>query len=246
MSDLESAYTETETPKPFITPKQVLYVLYFFFTSNLLHSVINEKCAQFHLIQCLDDVKKSPKLLASVVVQEDFGFNAFMSSVLVPPKLYKHIMSSDTGILKKMSEFCNSLAFCKALTTSSINDGSDNSHGISLAVSALESYLCSKTETQDKDLPQPLLQFIIEQLQQIHVPKNGQRYSTSLLMTSFLWQLTSSSLYKKLRSFFILPSISQLRRLSSTTAVESRTRCGLSETAHFNINSTRTDSNVNA
>ena len=185
-------------------------------------SIINEKCAQFHLIQCLDDVKKSPKLLASVVVQEDFGFNAFTSSVLVPPKLYKHIMSSDTGILKKMSEFCNLLAFCKALTTSSINDGSDNSHGISLAVSALESYLCSKTETQDEDLPQPLLQFIIEQLQLIHVPKNGRRYSTSLLTTSFFWQLTSSSLYKKLRSFFILPSISQLRRLSSATAVESR------------------------
>ena len=67
-----------------------------------------------------------------------------------------------------------------------------------------------------------MIQFIIEQLKLMQIPKNGRRYSTAVLTTSFFWQLTSTSLYKKLRDYFVLPSISRLRKFSSATAVENR------------------------
>ena len=38
---------------------------------------------------------------------------------------------------------------------------------------------------------------------------------------SFLWQLTSSSLYEKLHEFFILPSVRRLQSLSSSAAISS-------------------------
>ena len=66
-----------------------------------------------------------------------------------------------------------------------------------------------------------MLNFIIEQLRLLHVPKQGRRYSSAMTTTAFLWQLTSTSLYKKLCDFFILPCISTLRKFSSPCAVES-------------------------
>ena len=66
-----------------------------------------------------------------------------------------------------------------------------------------------------------LLQFILEQLQLIHVSKNGRRYSVAMLKTCFLWQLTSTSLYKKLNDILILPSCSRLQQLSTGMNVDS-------------------------
>ena len=60
-----------------------------------------------------------------------------------------------------------------------------------------------------------MLQFIVEQLKLIQVPPKGRRYSTNTLMTAFLWRLKSSALYKKLKHFFALPSMSRLHQLSS-------------------------------
>ena len=43
----------------------------------------------------------------------------------------------------------------------------------------------------------------------------------NIIRLSFLWLLTSSSLYKKLHEFFILPSVHHLQSLSSSAAVSS-------------------------
>ena len=61
----------------------------------------------------------------------------------------------------------------------------------------------------------------MEQLKLVQVPKNGRRYSSDLICTAFLWQLTSTSLYKKLQHLLVLPSLSLLRNLSSVMTVES-------------------------
>ena len=66
-----------------------------------------------------------------------------------------------------------------------------------------------------------LLHFISdEQLQLLQMPKYGRRYSVNLITFYFLWQLTSSALYKKLHDTLILPSISRLRQYSSVMSVE--------------------------
>jgi len=44
--------------------------------------------------------------------------------------------------------------------------------------------------------------FFIEQLELHQTRKHARRYSTNTVKTAFLWQLTSTALYKKLQSFF--------------------------------------------
>ena len=64
-----------------------------------------------------------------------------------------------------------------------------------------------------------LVRFFVEQLQLSQVPKHGRRYSANAIKTAFLWQLTSSCLYKKLQSFFVLPSLRRLQSLSGGAKV---------------------------
>ena len=56
----------------------------------------------------------------------------------------------------------------------------------------------------------------------MQIGKHGRRYSVNMLTTSFLWKLTSTALYFKMRDFFILPSCSRLHNLSCQTTVETR------------------------
>ena len=125
-----------------------------------------------------------------------------------------------SGTIELMSEFANILAFCKSLLDD-LDDTKPNMH-LWLAVSALQSYASEALETEGHSSSHlPLIQFIMEQLKLIQVPKNGRRYSTAVITTSFLWHLTSTSLYKKLKDFFILPSVCTLRKLSSAAIFES-------------------------
>ena len=63
---------------------------------------------------------------------------------------------------------------------------------------------------------------MIEQLKLMHLDKNSRRNSTRLLMITYLWKLASTSLYKKLDDFFILPSTRRLQQISFDCDVESR------------------------
>lgn len=71
---------------------------------------------------------------------------------------------------------------------------------------------------EDKQLLS-LLFFLCEQLRLMQVSKHARNYSTSLICTSFLWQMTSTGLYKKLKDVFLLPSIRRLQQLSQNTSV---------------------------
>ena len=94
---------------------------------------------------------------------------------------------------------------------------------LSLAASFLKAYAEVNLTKVDEDFHVPLVKFIIEQLNLIGVQKNGRHYSTEVMTTSFLWQLTSTSLYKTLRKLFILPSIGHLQKLSVGNDVKSST-----------------------
>ena len=90
------------------------------------------------------------------------------------------------------------------------------------SISILEQAIAEEIAEQHLDnFLVALLKFVVEQLKLEQVPKHGRRYSSSLITTSFLWQMTSSSLYKKLRHLLILPSLSLLRKLSSGMTVQS-------------------------
>ena len=67
-----------------------------------------------------------------------------------------------------------------------------------------------------------LINFFIE-LELLKFAKEARRYSTSMITTAFLWQLTSCSLYKKLRDLSILPSLSRLQAYSSCLSVKAGT-----------------------
>ena len=66
-----------------------------------------------------------------------------------------------------------------------------------------------------------LVKYMINQLHLIDIPKNARHYSAEAVTAAFSWQLTSSSLYKKLQNLFILPSLSLLRKLSTENDVKS-------------------------
>ena len=79
----------------------------------------------------------------------------------------------------------------------------------------MELYLSSLTDHESL----LLIRFVIEQLQLLQVQKHECRYAVELITTAFLWQLTSTACYKKIRQVLILPSSSRLRQLSAGSDV---------------------------
>ena len=185
-------------------------------------AVMEDNQAWFHYISTPETtqnpIKTAPNLLASVLVTGSFQVKAFVRSATLPCSAYKHLLTSQ--YLTTTSELTNLLALCKSLSD---NSHSNNTHQylLNLTVSLLEEYLSSEEETQNLDSSVvSLVKFVMEQLSLVQISKNGRRYSANLLTTAFLWQLTSTSLYKKLKNLFLLPSISRLRQLSSGMTVE--------------------------
>ena len=89
-------------------------------------------------------------------------------------------------------------------------------------MSLLEHYLNEDLDSSYPDMAvHSLVQFVITQLPLVQVPKERWRYSSTVIKLSFLWYITSTSPYKKLRDLFILPSITRLRQLSQGTTVDS-------------------------
>ena len=85
----------------------------------------------------------------------------------------------------------------------------------------MQDYFTIQTIKCEQIVNVALLHFIIKQLQLLFKTKEGRRLSTTLITIAILWQLTSTSLYKKLKAVFILPSSSRLRAYSSSRTVES-------------------------
>ena len=175
---------------------------------------------QFHYIACQENFHDTPKLLPSVVLTEDLIVKHFVLSTPLPSSSFCHIIAGTK--LSNTSELLKILALCKSLSQM---DSSINSKVfISTTINCLEIFLSTRLDENNFDQNEKfLLQFILEQLQLISILKTGSRYSVSILKTCFLWQLTSTCLYEKLRNFLLLPSRSRLRQPSSPMNVDSHT-----------------------
>lgn len=118
-----------------------------------------------------------------------------------------------------VTELCNILAFCKSLASNSVTDAHVNY--IDMACALLQRFIDEEMESNLPDVSTyPLIKFIIEQLHLCQLSKYVRNYSPTLITMAFLWQMTSTSLYKRLKSVLILPSISRLRQLSRGSSVD--------------------------
>ena len=138
-------------------------------------------------------------------MSENLDLNLFVGSKKVPFAVYQHLITSKK--LTNISQLLNILVLCKALCTNS-HESDKSSAYLYLALSFLEEYVALESHNTSSESFLALVKFIVEQLSLVNIPKHGRRYSSSLITTAFLWQLTSSSLYKKMRSLLVLPSIS--------------------------------------
>ena len=126
------------------------------------------------------------------------------------------------GQIKSITNLGNVLALCKSIAVKEAR----KSCYIDLALSALTDYANSVQSSPEQDDSEntcnklEFIQFVIEQLQLHRQSKHGRRYSANMLTLAFLCQLTSTSLYKKLRDVLLLPSISRLQQYSSALSVE--------------------------
>lgn len=181
-------------------------------------TVTGDTYLRFHYINSPESVDEAPRLLASVVVTKDLEVTPFIGSFMLPSETYSHLISSKH--LKSSSDLTNILALCKALADGHYI-GKDGTHFLHLALPYLQSYVSAELSMESPDeFSINVINFIIEQISLLQVPKKGRRYSTNILVNAFLWRLTSLSLYKKLTTFFVLPSVAHLRRLSAGMNVE--------------------------
>ena len=180
---------------------------------------ITSNCLIFHLLLHNNDICVAPKLLASVVVHDELKINAFASQAALPMHICSHLLTN--GSVASLSDLSNILVLCKSIAENTFVS-TQKCCLIDVALSALSQCL-SLLEAADEDRAYCtlLLHFICdEQLQLLQMPKYGRRYSANLITLYFLWQLTSSALYKKLHDTLILPSISRLCQYSFGMSVE--------------------------
>ena len=180
---------------------------------------ITRNCLIFHLLLHNNDICVAPKLLASVVVHDEFKISAFASQAALPMHIYSHLLTN--GSVASLSDLSNILVLCKSIAENTFVS-TQKCCLIDVASSVLSQYL-SLLEAADEGSANCtlLLHFICdEQLQLLQMPKYGRRYSTNLITLYFLWQVTSFGLYKKLHNTLILPSISRLRQYSCGMSVE--------------------------
>ena len=157
----------------------------------------------------------APILLFSVVVSHDLSVAAFTQSLKINQNHFQHLLNH--GHVKSATSLANILAHCKSLCN--VRSSNHKQFKLELAILSLQDCLSILTDISDQSHTD-LIKFLIQQLQLMQVPKQAIRYSTATITTAFLWQLTSCSLYKKLRELFILPSVSRLRSYSGCLSVE--------------------------
>ena len=171
----------------------------------------------FHLLEQHDDISISPKLLASVIITKKLKLSAVTSSIPLQEDIFIHFLTN--GKVVNLTDSSNILAICKNVACKTINVW-QKSYLIDIAISSLKQHMHQFYFDQDEFNCASLLQFICEQLQLLQVPKHGHRYSTDMIILAFLWQLTSSALYKKFREVLILPSITRLCQYSAGMSVD--------------------------
>ena len=146
-----------------------------------------------------DDTSESPQLLASVIITKELALRAYVHGARLPLYIYKHILPSK--YLTKVSQLANVLALCKSLIFDKNTTSSAKSQVnlVLIAAAVLEKCVEEKRNMEYHDeFNFRLLSFIIDQLKLLCIPEQARRYSVNIIRISFLWQLTGSSLYKKI------------------------------------------------
>ena len=160
-----------------------------------------------------------PKILASVFVENDLQFKAHVLSAPIGLKSMRHIIEEKR--IHSLSELTNILAYCKSLVDTGLSKSKETDNLLEAGTSLLEKYAQESEEGENCNFKLvALIEFFIEQVKLCQTEANGRRYSTTTITQSFLWQMTSTALYKRLQDFFVLPSISRLRQLSRSTSVD--------------------------
>jgi len=179
-------------------------------------SLIQSQSITIHCFKS-EEISNAPKLLFSLIICDNLSVVVFKQSLKVNNKHFQHLL--DHGCLKTATALLNIIAHCKMLCND--DSGSEqNQFLLELAIASLQKYIATSFDLElDISSKLQLVKFLISQLQLLQVGKHARRYSTDVITTAFLWQLTSCTLYKKLRELFILPSISRLRCYSSCLSV---------------------------
>ena len=180
--------------------------------------VDHQSCLIFMYVSVSNIELMAPVHKATVIVDESMSVRVFVLSSKLANSNFRHIFSGDK--VKTISQLCNVIAYTKNLSEKHLDNNSSSQY-LELAASFLETFLDCESQSDDPEFEMyHLVNFVIEQLRLCQVPKNARKYSCKTLALSFLWQITSASLYNKLRDIFILPSMTTLRSLSRGSAVE--------------------------
>ena len=176
----------------------------------------------YYFKKSTNNVLDAPLLLGTVIVTCKLDFEiqmfVFSTSIPVPTSSYHHLLQSSTNTIKTTTKLLNLLSFCKSACGRS-TDFSANTC-ILLVVSLLDHYIIASSADEPLSDDISFITFMVEQLKLYQTPKLGRRYSVELITTAFLWQLTSTALYKKLRQLLIFLFVSRLRQISSCISVE--------------------------
>lgn len=156
----------------------------------------------------LDQSIEIPKIVASFNVYNDLSFKITFLDGQVNSSKLNNLLKQNCKISSK-TELCNCLAEIKSWCEHSSSTTLDIH--IESAVNIIEHIITNNSNEINTDL----CTFLKEQLQLMNTFTMARRYSPSTIISSFLWHMTSPSLYRLLSNFFNLPSVRRLQQLSA-------------------------------
>ena len=146
------------------------------------------------------------QLIASVVINSDLKATIFFNGKKVSSSKTRHLLSCD-GSVRSQTDLCNVLSLVKSWCS----EGNDQD----LIDILSEQTIQLMQQLMEKGYNVELLNFMCEQIKLLSCDINARRYSADLMINSFLWHMTSPSLYEVMRKLFTLPTVRRLQQLSS-------------------------------
>ena len=146
-------------------------------------------------------------ILAHILVKNNLEVSVFQNQQLVPASCYAHIMTSIKVTL--LSEILNLVAFAKIFHTGKLM----SKETLKFKFAAL---IDDHLAISDDDQEIRSLKFLLEQVELMMQNKHSRRYSTSLLMTSYIIHSTSARAYERLleEQVLMLPSVKTFKKLT--------------------------------
>ena len=143
---------------------------------------------------------------ASIFINTDLEVTIYQKQQMMPPSSYQHIIFNNKVAL--ISQVTNLMALAKNKESET-----KKTEKFLLNINRLLKEFFLFTEN---DQNRPFIQFVIEQFQLIFTSKKQRRYSSELLMMSYVIFATSAKAYEKLleEKVIMLPSIKTLKKIT--------------------------------